>query len=207
MGEHAGTMNRVWLFVLGLLSLLAGALILLQANGLLAGLTGMAVADAGARVISGDLWALANRPETAVVLGILGIVTALLGLLWVIAQFPRKGRAAPYRLHDSEAAGFTVCDTSVLAEALDASISKLTGVVSSNSVLRGTADSPDVTTRLTVTDRADIQGLIGQIQTSAFAELSSTLETPDLRWRLQVDIIARPQGAGAPVTASGIVLQ
>lgn len=207
MGQHAGTLNRIWLIVLGLLLLLAGVLILLQANGLLAGLSGLAVPDAGSRVISGDLWAVANRPETAVILWIAGIIVALLGLLWIFAQVPRKGRAAPYRLHDGDAAGFTLCDTSVLAEALDASVASLPGVVSSNSVLRGTADAPDVTTRLTVTDRADIQDLIRQIRMSALEELSSALETPDLRWRLQVDVIARSQGGGTPVTSSGIVLQ
>ncbi len=206
MGQHAGTLNRVWLFVLGFLSLIAGVLLLLQANGLLASLTGLAVADPGSRVISGDLWAAAGRPETAVILWIVGIVAALLGLLWILAQVPRKGRAAPYRLHDGDAAGFTLCDTSVLAGALDASVSTLPGVVSSNSVLRGTADAPEVTTRLTVTDRADIQDLIRQIRTSALEELSTALETSDLRWRLQVDVSARPQ-SGTAVTSSGVVLQ
>lgn len=207
MGQHAGTLNRIWLIVLGLLLLIAGIIVLLQAGGLLAGLSGMALPDAGSRVISGDLWAVANRPETAVILGIVGILAALLGLLWILAQLPRKGRATPYRLHDGDAAGFTLCDASVLAGALDASVSTLPGVVSSNSVLRGTADAPDVTTRLTVTDRTDIQDLIRQIRTSALAELSTALETPRLRWRLQVDVSARPQSGGSPVTASGIVLR
>ncbi len=207
MGKHVGRLNRSWLLVLGLLLLVAGLLTLLQAGGLLAGLSGMALPEAGSRVISDAAWSAADRPEATVVLGTAGLVAALLGLLWLYAQFARPGRAAPFRLHGGNADGFTLCDTAVLAAALDASIESLPGVLSSTSELRGTADAPDVTMRLVVSDRADLPALIHQIRSSALADLSTALETTALSWRLQADVGAPSQRSGTAVTASGVVLR
>ena len=43
----------------------------------------------------------------------------MLGLLWIIAQIPRKNPAGTYRLHDDGGQGFTLCDPSVLAAAVE----------------------------------------------------------------------------------------
>lgn len=102
----------------------------------------------------------------------------MLGLLWIIAQIPRKNTAGAYRLHDVGSQGFTLCDPSVLAAAVENQINTLPGVVTSAALLRGTAKAPDLTLKVTVNDRADVRDLIHRIQTSTLPELSNAWTRP-----------------------------
>ncbi len=102
----------------------------------------------------------------------------MLGLLWIIAQIPRKNMAGAYRLHDVGSQGFTLCDPSVLAAAVENQINTLPGVVTSAALLRGTAKAPDLTLKVTVNDRADVRDLIHRIQTSTLPELSNAWTRP-----------------------------
>ena len=128
-------------------------------------------------------------------------------LLWIIAQIPRKNRAAAYRLHDDGSQGFTLCDSSVLTTAVESRINNLPGVVTSAALLRGTARAADLSLRVTVNDRADVQDLIHRIQTSTLPELSSALEAPLQRSQLQIDVSGRTQSTGTVVHSTGTVLQ
>lgn len=205
MRQTAGTLNRIWLAILGILVLAAGSALLLQANGTLHARWN--TAPSWAAVVIGDLHAFFEQPWVAAIILIIGVIIGVLGLLWIIAQIPRKHTAGAYRLHDEGSQGFTLCDPSVLAAAVENQINTLPGVVSSAALLRGTAKAPDLSLKVTVNDRADVQDLIHSIQTSTLPELSYALEAPLQRSQLQIDISGRTQSTGTVVHSTGTVVR
>lgn len=205
MRQTAGTLNRIWLAILGVLALAAGNALLLQSNGTLHAL--LNTARFWESVVTGDLHAFFAQPWVAAVILISGVIIGVLGLLWIIAQIPRKHTARAYRLHDDGSQGFTLCDPSVLAAAVENRINTLPGVVTSAVLLRGSARAPDLSLRVTANDRADVQDLIRRIQTSALMELSEALETPLQRTQLQIDISGRTQSTGTVVSSTGTVVR
>lgn len=204
MRQNAGTLNRIWLAILGILCLAAGTALLLQTNGTLQTL--LSTAPAWQSVIAGDLQAFLAQPWVAATVLIIGVIIGVLGLLWIIAQIPRRNRAGAYRLHDDGSQGFTLCDPSVLAAAVEKQINTLPGVVTSAAQLRGTAAAPDLTLKVTVNDRADVRDVIHRIQTSTLPELSRALEVPLQRSRLQIEISSRTQSTGTVVHSTGTVV-
>jgi hypothetical protein len=204
MRQRAGTLNRIWLAVLGLLALACGTGLLLQAAGALQGLLG--TAPAGEKVLTGDLHSFAAQSWAPILLLIVGVVIGVLGFLWAIAQIPRKNPAEPYRLHADAAQGRTLCDPSVLAAAVEDQVNTLPGVLTSSALLRGSADQPDLTLKLTVTGRADIRDLLGRLEATALPDLATALEAPLRRCRLQIEVTARPQSTGTVVHSTGTVL-
>lgn len=204
MRQNAGTLNRTWLAILGILCLAAGTALLLQTNGTLQTL--LSTAPAWQSVVAGDLQAFLAQPWVAAAALLIGVIIGVLGLLWIIAQIPRKNRAGAYRLHDDGSQGFTLCDPSVLAAAVEKQINTLPGVVTSAALLRGTAMAPDLTLKVTVNDRADVRDVIHRIQTTTLPELSSALEAPLQSSRMQIDVSGRTQSTGTVVHSTGTVV-
>ncbi|MET4136686.1 hypothetical protein [Pseudarthrobacter sp. PvP090] len=204
MRQNAGTLNRTWLAILGILVLAAGTALLLQASGTLHAL--LNTAPAWQSVVTGDLHAFLAPPGVAAVVLIIGLIIGVLGLLWIIAQIPRRNSAGAYRLHDDGSRGFTLCDPSVLAAAVEKQINTLPGVVTSAALLRGSANAPDLTLKVTVNDRADVRDVIHRIQTTTLPELSSALGAPLQSSRLQIDVSGRTQSTGTVVHSTGTVV-
>lgn len=205
MRQSAGTLNRTWLTILGLLAIIGGAALILQATGTLHSLTD--TAPSGDSVVTGDLHTVFAPSWVVAVMLAVGLILGVLGLLWMIAQIPRKNTAGAYRLHEDGGQGFTTCDPSVLATAVETQIDTLPGVVTSSALLRGTAKAPDLTLKVTVNDRTDIQGLIHLIQTTTLPELSTALEVPLRRSRLQIEVSGKTQSTGTVVHSTGTVVQ
>ena len=197
-------MNRIWLTILGALVLAIGIALLLQATGTLHTL--LNTAPSGNQVVTRDPHAFFAQPWVAAFMLIGGVIIGVLALLWIIAQIPRKNTADAYRLHDDGGQGFTVCDPSVLATAVEKQVNTLPGVVTSVALLRGTAKAPDLTLKVTVNDRTDVQSLIHRIQTSTLQNLSNAVEAPLQRSRLQIDISGRTQSTGTVVQSTGTVV-
>ena len=193
MRQTAGVLNRIWLAILGIVALLTGAALFLAAGGQLSALTGVPLAGP---VITTDAQALFASPLAAAVVLAAGLILAILGLLWIIAQIPRKNPAPPYRLHEDPATGFTTCDTAVVAAAVEQRIDGLPGVISSSAVLRGTSTAPELTAKVTVDARADVQDVIAGIQTTVLPELSTALETRLRRVGLQLEVDSKSQNTG-----------
>jgi hypothetical protein len=193
MRQTAGVLNRIWLAILGIVALLTGAALFLAAGGQLSALTGVPLAGP---VITTDAQAMFTSPLAAAVVLAAGLILAILGLLWIIAQIPRKNPAPPYRLHEDPATGFTTCDTAVVAAAVEQRIDGLPGVISSSAVLRGTSTAPELTAKVTVDSRADVQDVIAGIQTTVLPELSTALETRLRRVGLQFEVDSKSQNTG-----------
>lgn len=193
MRQHAAGLNRFWLFVVGLVLLLVGAAGLIIATGQLAPLGRAAGLDLSRptpdRKIFGSAAASAfGLSWVVVVVAVVGAVLALLGLAWLVAQVPRTNAARPLRLEDNSEHGLTRCAPGVVTDAVEAQIANLPGVESVSAVLRGDADRPDLTVKVTAGDRSDIGRLLQQIEAGPVRDLGQALDTQVRRLGVQVEV-------------------
>lgn len=205
MRHTAGTLNRTWLGILGFLLLVAGALVLLQGTGALQEI--VSTPQSGAKVLTGELHPFFAQTWVVAVLLVIGVLLAILALAWIIAQIPRKHTTERYRLHLDGTQGRTTCDPAVLATAVVDQVNHLPGVVNSSALLRGTAEEPDLALKVTINDGADVRELLHQLEATTLPNLSTALEAPIQRCRLQLDVSARTQQSGTVVHSTGTVLQ
>ncbi|MGY2744002.1 hypothetical protein [Arthrobacter sp. UYCu723] len=205
MRQHAGALNRSWLVILGILALAGGVLILLMASGTLHAMSPATVA-AESPVVTGDLHTVFGPASATAIVLVAGVVLGALGLSWILAQIPRRNPADRYRLHQDPASGTTLCEASVLASAVENQINALPGVVGSSALLRGTAVDPDLTMKVTVNNRADIQDVLHSINTRVIPDLATALETPLRRTGIQLEVSGRNAISGTTVETTGTVI-
>lgn len=199
MRRTAARLNRAWLAVLGLLLLLVGAIglgVQLQLGARL--LPGLALTwPAPGNPLLGDAGWL-DAPWLPVVVAVLGVVLALLAVLWLIAQVPRRDAAKPFRLHDSAADGLTRCSPEVVTDAVESQVGAMPGVRSASAVLRGSATHPDLTLRVAVSDDADLPRLLRALDEDVAADVGTALDTQLARLGVVLDVdrgSTRPQKA------------
>lgn len=198
MRQHAGTANRVWLIILGLLCLAAGIYVILSASSVLGSADGSVLYGPPENV---------TDPDYAPVVAVLGgLLIGLLGLWWILAQIPRRVAAGPFRLQESPSRGTTVCNPSVLAAAVENDTNQIPGVVDSAAMVRGTAEEPDLTLKVTVNARADIGEVVRRIQETVVPNLASALENPLHSLGIQLEASNKPAFAGGAVSSSGTVV-
>lgn len=190
MRQRSGLLNRAWLAVIGLVVLLAGIVAALIALGLLARIItaigiGLAVPVTSSKVLGSGVGAFFDQP---VAVGLLGVILGVIGLAWLMAQIPRTNAAKPFRLQDDAARGVTICRADVLTDAVEADAERLLGVADASAVLRGTARQPELTLKVTVNDRTDIQRLLHSLQAETAARLVSAMETPLKHLAVQVHV-------------------
>lgn len=193
MRQTAARLNRAWLGVIGLLLVLGGLTVVLVGLGQLA-----AIGAAAGLSVDGPAPAdrLAGTATTAalgvtwviVVLAAVGVLLAVLALAWLVAQVPRTNRAKPFRLHDTATDGLTRCAPDVLSDAVEAQLKALPDVQDASAVIRGTRQDPDLTLRVTASDRADLPRLLNTVQTRIAGDLGGALDTRLARLGVQVEI-------------------
>ncbi|MBT2598084.1 hypothetical protein, partial [Arthrobacter sp. ISL-72] len=157
-------------------------------------------------VMTGDLHTVFEPASVTAIVLVTGLLMGGLGMLWILAQIPRRNPADRYRLHQNPASGTTLCDASVLASAVENQINTLPGVVGSSALLRGTAREPDLTMKVTVNNRADIQDVLHSINTRVIPDLSTALETPLRRTGIQLEVSGRNAVSGTTVETTGTVI-
>lgn len=193
MRQTAARLNRAWLTVIGLLLVLGGLAVVLIGTGLLRRI-GSAVGVAltrpapATRIFGTSAAAAFGLPWVIVVLAVVGVTLALLGLAWLIAQIPRTNAAKPFRLHDDPTDGLTRCAPDVLTDAVEAQIKALPDVQNASAVIRGTVRQPELTVKVTASERANLPRLLDAIQTQVAADLGDALDTQLTRLGVQVDI-------------------
>lgn len=193
MRQTAARLNRAWLAVIGLLLLLTGLCTVLIGTGLLqrlaraVGLTLNRPAPAN-RLFGRAAASAFGLTSVAAVLAVIGVVLALLALAWLVAQIPRANEAKPFRLHDNPTEGLTRCAPGVLTDAVEAQVKALPDVQNASAVLRGTVRQPDLTVKVTASDRADLPRLLDTIQTQVAGDLGAALDTQLNRLGVQVEI-------------------
>ena len=83
-----------------------------------------------------------------------------------------------------------VANTDVLTDAVEAQVKSLPGVNGASAVLRGSAERPDLTLRVTADDRTDISGLLVRLHDQVAADLGDALDTRLSRFGVQVEVAA-----------------
>ncbi|MGB7449354.1 MAG: alkaline shock response membrane anchor protein AmaP [Ornithinimicrobium sp.] len=182
MKQLAGTLNRGWLGVLGLILALTGISTLLVATGLLSGPV------SGSRVIPSDASSWLALPWVVLVVAVLGVVLAVLAVAWLSAQYPRTNTLRTLRFHDDPRGGLTTCDPGALCDVVEEDLRRLPAVSTADVLLRGTAASPEVSIRVSVDDRAEISTLLEGIRTPVLSDMSSAIGAPLSHVAVRVDI-------------------
>ena len=198
MLQHAGTANRVWLTILGLLCLGAGGYALLLASGV--------VGSSGNPVLSGPPENVTDPGYAPVTAVVAGLILGILGLWWIFAQIPRSLAAGPFSLKENTAHGITVCNPSVLVAAIENDTDRISGVVGSKALLRGTAEEPDLALKVTVNARADIREVLDRVQGTVVPNLARALENPLHSLGIQVEASNKPAFSGSAVSSTGTVV-
>ncbi|MBO0909551.1 hypothetical protein [Arthrobacter sunyaminii] len=198
MRHHAGTANRVWLTILALLCLAAGVYLLLLASGV--------IGTAGSPVLSGPPEDVTGADYAPGGVLIAGLILGTLGLWWMLVQIPRRVEADTFRLQENPARGITVCNPSVLAAAVEDDTERIPGVVDSTALLRGTAEEPDLTLKITVNAWADIREVMDQIEGAVVPHLAMALENPLHSLGVQLEASNKQGLSGGPVTPGGTVV-
>ncbi|MET0695403.1 MAG: alkaline shock response membrane anchor protein AmaP [Propionibacteriaceae bacterium] len=193
MRQTASRLNRSWLTVLGLLLLLAGLAVVLIGTGSLrplAAAVGLRLSGpAAADLLFGAATSTAlGLSWVVLLLAFVGLVLAVLAVLWLLVQIPRTNEAKAFRLHDSAADGLTRCSPDVLTDAVERQLKALPDVQSASAVLRGTAQQPDLTVRVTAHERADLPQLLNTISTRVANDVGEALDTRLRRLGVQVEI-------------------
>lgn len=193
MRQTAARLNRAWLTVLGVLLLLAGLAVLLIGTGLLATAARAVGLNLSRPAPTSHLFGAATAAVFALnwvvlVTAVVAVVVGLLGLAWLLAQIPRSNEAKPFRLHDDAQTGLTRCAPSVLTDAVEEQVRALPGVQHASAVLRGTSAQPDLTVKVTASDRTDLPRLLTSLQNTVVADLAGALDTKLRRLGVQVEV-------------------
>ena len=200
MRQTAVRLNRAWLTIIGILLILAGLVIVAVGTGLLAtgaNAVGLTLTGPGPdnRLFGSATSSAFTLTWVVVLVGILGLIVALLGLAWLIAQIPRSNETAPLRLHDDAGSGLTRCAPSVLTGAVEDQVKALPGVHNASAMLRGSAQQPDLTLKVTASDRTSIPQLLHTLQNQVAADFGDSLDTQLARLGVQIEIDAAKTSA------------
>lgn len=193
MRQTAARPNRAWLIILGLLLLIGGLVVVAIGTGLFlpaitaAGLSATHPAP-GDQVVAATAGSVLTLTWVVVLVALAGVVVALLGLWWLLVQIPRSNQAKPFRLHDDARTGLTRCAPSVLTDAVETQIRSLPGVHNASAVIRGTAQQPDLTVKVTASDRTDLPRLLTILQNRVAADLAGSLDTQLARLGVRFEI-------------------
>ncbi|MDN5724418.1 MAG: alkaline shock response membrane anchor protein AmaP [Propionibacteriales bacterium] len=183
MYKLVGGRNRLLLFLIGLILLCSGLAAGLLASPWRPGGITLPAADAQLP----DLAAAPDLVWLPIVVGVAGLLIALIGLSWFIAQVPRRDDAKALRLHQDPTRGTTSLPSAVIRRAVEAQLDAMPGVTDSRALLRGTARAPELTIRVTADDRTDIADLVSQIRGRIAPDLAASLETALAHLAVRVD--------------------
>ena len=76
----------------------------------------------------------------------------------------------------------------MLTDAVEEQVKALPGVQDASAVLRGNAAAPDLTLKVTASDRTDLPRLLATIQNTVATDLAGALDTQLSRLGVQVEV-------------------
>lgn len=167
-------LNRTILAILGVLTLAAGAFVLLAGTGSLRALLPI---PPGAPLIATDA---PPQPWVPWAVAAVAILVALLSLRWLIAQTIRRPRHSDWQLTSDTSTGTTRIDSAAAAGPIGEEIADYPGVHSATARLTGPRLQPQLSLLVTTYDRADITDLRRRIDTEAIPRLTQALNLPAL---------------------------
>lgn len=194
--RRVGRLNRPLLVLLGLVLAVSGALGLLWGTAVLP----LPGPPPSAAVLPPTTASLLAEPWAPLAVGGAGVLLALLGVGWLLAQLPWAGAVTPFRLHEDPADGVIECQPEVLAEAVREQVAALPGVHRAEVEVAGSAHRSSVALRVTVNERAQVADVVRRISTEVVQDLSIALDHP------VVELAGRVESTPAVRSASTVVV-
>lgn len=190
MTRRASALNRFWIGLLGLLMLLAGVAGLAigtdQARRLVADRVPVPAPQDQVVAVPAEL---VTRPIVLVIIGVSGLLLAVLVIAWLVAQLPRSERAEPYRISDDPAAGLTTVSARVLSDAVTDDVLSLPGVESADVVVRGAVDAPELVMSVSARTDADLTGLLAELRSGVPERFGRAVDTPVRHVGVRLDLL------------------
>lgn len=172
MRRRSAIANRVRLAVVGVVALAGAAWFVLARLGMW-GAWGLAQPDLSTPMfVVPAAW---RGDRASWVLVAVGAVAVLLGLWWLIRQFPPRWRVRWFGL-ESDERGRTGLSTDALADAVADDVAALTGVASSSARMFGARAQPELLMQVDVEDGADVGELLGAIEDDVLPDLEGFLD-------------------------------
>ncbi len=182
--NRPGRLNRSLLLLLGLLCLAGGTAALATAAGLLGG-----AVPAEQPVLTGPATAyLTEQAWVPWAAAALGVVLALAGLRWLLAQLPRRSSPGQVSLGGDSRHGSTRLDASTVADAVEADVQGYAGVRSAHAAISGDRTEPTLTLSLVLDPGSDVRALQERIRDHAQARLARALGAGSVSTRLLVSM-------------------
>lgn len=201
MRQTAGSLNRIWLVIVGLVILLIGAATILQSSGTLQKMVN--TAQPQSKIASGDVHQFFDQPVVYISMVAVGIILGLLALGWIAAQVPRRNAVSLFRLQEDRSAGTTTINPGTLATAVKDQCEQLPGVVSSSAVIRGTAAHSELTLEVKVSESTDIAELTETLRENVVSSLEMALAVPLASTHVRVDVVNQKHRSTIHVPANG----
>ena len=186
MTDRALRVDRAVVALLGLLLLVGGVLALVRSAG------GFGDRAAKGRVITDGYASLAERysPWTWVVLAVAGLLVALFGLRWLLAQL-RTDRLRSLDLEPDDTHGATTLQASAVTTAVTEEVESYRGVRGASASLLHDERRPHLVLQVDVDDRADVAAVRQRVEQEALAHVQQALELDGLT----TELVLRPGGA------------
>ncbi|GAA3074824.1 MULTISPECIES: hypothetical protein [Actinomycetes] len=170
--------NRLWLAVIGLVSVLAGSVLLLVGTGLAAELEHL-LPDSVVLPSTGQTLeeAVATLDWMPAVVLTVSVLVALGVLVWLIRGVPRPPRSPELQLQQDGRTGVTVLPAKVLASAVEEAAEDVPDVVSADAHIGGQARRPQVMLVVEAEERGDLAELLDRLIQDVCGDLARSLET------------------------------
>lgn len=198
MLRRSKTPNRLWLFILGVPLLIAGAAGLWGSFG--SDAFGLPLPERGAPLAD-----LGELPEwTAWVLLAVSAALALVGITWLAAALPRPERVRHYLLQHDGSTGLTELRTKVLGDAVESHCRTVPGIVDATAHIGGSARYPELSLHIEVDERSDIPAALDSVKTVVLPGLAQTIEGELATARIIADPVRKTRRSKyATVTPQG----
>ena len=127
---------------------------------------------------------------------IIGVLAAVIGLIWLLRQFSSSNRARTYGISHETDHGSTVLSTDALGRAIEEQIEEFPGVSSASVKFFGARVAPEMMVQIDIDDRTDVRKLVDRLESEVARDVETTLDTKLVRFGTKLRTGAHVAGMG-----------
>ena len=127
---------------------------------------------------------------------IIGVLAAVIGLIWLLRQFSSSNRARTYGISHETDHGSTVLSTDALGRAIEEQIVEFPGVSSASVKFFGARVAPEMMVQIDIDDRTDVRKLVDRLESEVARDVETTLDTKLVRFGTKLRTGAHVAGMG-----------
>lgn len=127
---------------------------------------------------------------------IIGVLAAVIGLIWLLRQFSSSNRARTYGISHETDHGSTVLSIDALGRAIEEQIEEFPGVSSASVKFFGARVAPEMMVQIDIDDRTDVRKLVDRLESEVARDVETTLDTKLVRFGTKLRTGAHVAGMG-----------